>query len=883
MFNIQLLTGKVYKLVTIILVLVAFSCASTGGGDSASSDKVVYSDDFENSINGWGSRGDETVSLSSDNAQTGDKSLVVINRTSTWNGPIKDLSAILKPGETYSIGLWAKFDDGPDTIGLKLSIQSKDDVYTNIGGSKLVKGEWVYSEVIYSVPSSEYIKLYFETTWKDEGNAEANDLVPFYIDNLVIKRFLPIQDPVTEAGAEADIPSFHTFYPEFKIGVAINSSRYFEKKNKYNELLRHFNGFVYENDMKMDAMQPSEGRFIFTKAEKLISYAEDNNSVVRGHTLLWHSQYPKWFFTGSDGKDVNKEVLLKRIKTHIQTIAGKFKGRIYAWDVVNEVIGDNGELRDSKYLEIIGSDEYISKAFIWAREADPDAKLFINDYNICQSGAKQDLLFELVKKLLDQGVPIDGVGFQAHINISFPSVNEIRKAIRRFAELGVEVQITELDMSIYSSSTEGIKDASKEILLAQAYKYNALFEMFREEAKNGSLTMVTLWGLADDKTWLNNFPTKGRTNYPLLFGKDLRAKPAYWATVDPENLSVLIKAFDAIKSDNEVFGFDDEAWDVVTFKDIMNVKGEYFGDLGLLWLKDKLYIKVNVVDSTMNESDGIKIYIEEHNIKSKKLTDNTIIIDVPRSKAVEDRNDGYTLFYTVSLTEDSGKFNKKIGFDLRINDNGEMHSFNDYSNKQDDSTGNYCSVTLSKLAPMTEADNGTIIVDGIIDKEWNRALVVSLDVETEGITELGSQFRTLWDKDFLYVLLEIKDSVLNDESPNPWEQDSVEIFIDENNAKSVTYENDDAQYRVSFNNLVSFNGGDEVHFKSKTEKTKDGYIVEAAVPMSLVKLEKGLIIGFDIQINDSDDSGVRSGIRNWVNDTNLGYQDTSSFGVMILK
>lgn len=888
MFKTKLLPGEIISSIFILLVLLTFSCTTTEGGNSSQSDSdydIVYYEGFEDSKKGWAARGGESILISSDYSQSGEKSLLVTDRTSTWNGPIREMSRALKPGRSYLIGVWAKFDKGPDTIGLKLSIQrnvdGEGDVYTNIGGTELVKGEWIYTEVTYSVPPSDFvtpINLYFETTWKEEGAAEENDLIPFYIDDITISK-LP---PPPPAAAEKDIPAFSSFYPEFRVGVAVKSTKYFDNSNKYNELLRHFNGFVFENDMKMDAMQPTEGNFIFSKAEKMITYANDNNSVVRGHTLLWHNQHPKWFFSGSDGKDVNKEILLKRIKSHIQTIAGELKGQVYAWDVANEVLEETGELRDSKYLQIIGSEEYIAKAFIWAREADPDAKLFLNDYNVSYAGPKQDGLYNLVKRLLDQGVPIDGVGFQAHINIGFPSVNAIRESIKRFANLGLEVHITELDISIYKSSTESSKEADKEVLLNQAYKYRALFEMFREEAIEGNLTMVTLWGLSDDNTWLNNFPVQGRANHPLLFDRNLKAKPAYWATVDPGKLSVFIKNIEALASDHDVMGPEDGMWNDVTFKEILDVKGGVYGSVGLLWSGDNLYVKANIIDDTVDNNDSISLYLEANNLKTAKITNNTLIVDIPRSEAIDNPGVGYTVFYNLPLSEGSGKLNKKVGFDLKIANNGDIHSFNDYSNSQNESTANYSSVTLTKLAPIATAVSGSVNIDGVIDSSWDNAIIMQLEVETEGITEGGSRFRTLWDEDYIYVLIEVKDSLLDDNSANPWEQDSVEVFIDENNAKTEIYEADDAQYRVSYNNSVSFNGGDRDGFKSAAAITEDGYIVEVAIPMSIAQLGKGTIIGFDVQINESDSTSVRTGIRNWVSDTNLGYQNTSDFGVLKL-
>jgi len=551
----------------------------------------------------------------------------------------------------------------------------------------------------------------------------------------VAKNENTVNEVKSQRGAEENIPSFHTSFPGLPIGVAISSSSYFDTTNTYNKLLRHFNGFVYENSMKMDAMQPVEGDFRFDNAKKMIDYAKNNNAIVRGHTLLWHSQYPKWFFTDSNGNDVSKEVLLQRIEAHIKTIAGELGDGVNTWDVVNEVLDEDGSLRKSKYLEIIGSDEYISKAFIWAKESSPNSKLFINDYSVCFPGAKQDGLYNLVKKLLEQGVPIDGVGFQAHISISFPNVEDIRKSIRRFAELGLDVEITELDVSIYKSQSEAKKEITEDVLIEQALRYRDLFNMFMEEANNGNLNMVTIWGISDDKTWLNDFPVKGRGNAPLLFDRNLKAKPAYWGIVDPAKLPVSLK--------------------------------------------------------------------EEKEI--------------------------------------------------------------------------------SKVVPVIKAKNGSAVIDGKIESQWSNTDWVDLNIKTEGSTESGSKFKVLWNNDYVNVLINIIDSKLNVDSPNPWEQDSVEIFIDEKNEKSTSFQEDDAQYRVNYNNVQTFNGGNQEKFLSATTLTENGYIVEVGIPISYIKLSSGVIVGFDVQINNADESGVRKGIVNWANDTNMGYTDTSGFGLLKLE
>jgi endo-1,4-beta-xylanase len=597
---------------------------------------------------------------------------------------------------------------------------------------------------------------------------------------------------------------------------------------------------------------------------------------------VWHQQYPKWLFESSrDGtSDPTKEELLARMKTHIQTVVGHCKGKIDSWDVVNECIGEDGQLRNSKYLQIVGSDEYIASAFRWAREADPNAKLFINDYNTEYSGAKQEGFYNEVKKLLDEGVPIDGVGFQCHISVGRPSVNDIRASIERFAALGLKVQITELDISIYNAGNEPKRNVDRDTLLEQANKYKELFDMFAEEAKKGNLDLVLIWGMSDDETWLDNHPTPGRTDYPLLFGKDLRAKPAYWAVADPDKLPIGIKKVDATKSKAAVTGKDDEMWSFVSPRDISNPKGEKFGSWKMLWTPDAAYALVTVKDATRDDKDGVTLFVEPKNLKQEKRSDAAIAVTVPRAKAVADDGSTYTVFAAIPVT---AKLDSKIGFDLRVQDGDAQHSWNDYSNAQDASSTNYGTVSFRDLPPVCYARRGTVKIDGQIDTAWKDVTPVPIDVATQGFTKTGSQFRTLWDDQYVYVLVEVQDDVLNDKSANAYEQDTVEVFIDQNNAKSVIYEKDDAQYRVSFKNAQTFNGGSPDLFKSASRMVPGGYRVEFAIPITAITPQPGSLLGFDVQINEADASGSRTGIRNWVNATNMGYQNTSGFGILKLE
>jgi endo-1,4-beta-xylanase len=317
----------------------------------------------------------------------------------------------------------------------------------------------------------------------------------------------------------------------FPIGVAVSSGAL--KTDEAGLILQHFNSITPENAMKMGPIHPKENEFFWRDADSIAAFAQRNNLRMRGHTLVWHNQTPAWLFVGSDGNTVSKEVLLKRIKDHIYAVVGRYKGKIYAWDVVNEAISDKRDeyLRPSKFMEIIG-EEYIAKAFQWAHEADPDALLFYNDYNEI-SPVKREKIHRLIKSLKDAGVPVHGVGLQAHWAVNEPTRGQLDSTLARFAGLGVKLHVTELDISVYSKehdarerqAADGDTRFTEEREQRQLQVYKMSFELFRKY--RNAISSVTFWNISDRNSWLDNFPVRGRKDYPLLFDKDLKPKKAY--------------------------------------------------------------------------------------------------------------------------------------------------------------------------------------------------------------------------------------------------------------------------------------------------------------------------------------------------------------------
>lgn len=321
----------------------------------------------------------------------------------------------------------------------------------------------------------------------------------------------------------------------FPIGAAI-TPRSIKNEDEKNLILRHFNSITAENAMKMGPIHPRENEYYWKDADSIVAFAQLNKLRMRGHTLCWHNQAPGWFFKDSTGNNVSKEVLLKRLKDHITTIVNRYKGKIYAWDVVNEAIDDNPNnfFRNSLFFQIAG-EEYIEKAFEYAHAADPDAILFYNDYNT-EKKEKADRIYKLLKGLKDKGVPVHAVGLQAHWNVFGPTREEMEYSIAKFVSLGFKIQYTEVDVSIYrSENTRRDKTAldittfTPELERLQLEKYKMAFEVFRKYKQH--ITGITFWNISDRHSWLDNYPVRGRKNYPLLFDTTLRPKKAYDAVV----------------------------------------------------------------------------------------------------------------------------------------------------------------------------------------------------------------------------------------------------------------------------------------------------------------------------------------------------------------
>ena len=355
------------------------------------------------------------------------------------------------------------------------------------------------------------------------------------------------------ADPEKGLKDYYKKY--FSIGVAVNMAAI--RGAEAQLVKKEFNSVTAENDMKMGPIHPKENEYNWANADSIVAFAQRNNIMVRGHNLLWHSQAPSWMFKDDAGNQVSKEVLLKRLKDHITAVMTRYKGKIYAWDVVNEAIDDNPDvyMRNSLWYQICG-DDFIPAAFRYAHEVDPSAALYYNDYN-SENPSKRDKIYKLVKSLIDAKVPIDGIGLQGHWKLADPSPELIREAIEKYASLGMKLQITELDDTIREPQPRRAPGDTSPVVQPldsgytahlekrQTERYESIFKIFRDYKK--VITNVTFWNVSDKQSWLDGrggglaggaaasapaTPPVRRKAYPLLFDENLQRKKAYQAVVE---------------------------------------------------------------------------------------------------------------------------------------------------------------------------------------------------------------------------------------------------------------------------------------------------------------------------------------------------------------
>lgn len=343
---------------------------------------------------------------------------------------------------------------------------------------------------------------------------------------------------ISACSAPAQTGLKDAFADHFYIGAALNEAEITGTDAAGVELIKkNFNSIVAENCMKSEEIHPEEGVYDFTLADKFVEFGEANDMFIIGHCLVWHSQLAKWFPYDENGNYVTPEVLKKRLKDHITTIVTRYKGRIHGWDVVNEAIVEDGSYRKSPFYEILG-EEFIPLAFQYAHEADPDAELYLNDYGMNVPGRRETYV-KIAKDLKARGLRIDAIGMQGHMGMDYPDMVEFEESIEAFAGTGCKVMITEWDMSALPTVNMGANVSDTVAFKAAMNPYpdglpedvsaewNSRMKSFMDLFIKHSdvITRVTAWGVSDNDSWKNDWPMKGRMEYPLLFDRNLQPKP----------------------------------------------------------------------------------------------------------------------------------------------------------------------------------------------------------------------------------------------------------------------------------------------------------------------------------------------------------------------
>ncbi len=828
---------------------------------------IVHTTDFESGLNGWAVREagqpGHTVTLSTDFAHGGTQSALISGRDSQGDGMGLDTS-MLEAGVNYTFTAWVRFAPDVETDAVWLSMASTTGSSTSFATlgqfATVTNTDWVQVTTSFTPGAADSRVLYFETRW--QGDGVAGNISPFYVDDIVLEiPPPPVVQPLTPLTDTVDFP----------LGAAVDIR---ETTGAPSELLlRHFNQVTAENHMKMDAWYDADRNFRpHGDAIAVMDFARDNDLRVYGHVLLWHSQVPDWFFQDDAGNPLtnspeHQQVLRDRLHSHITNVAGWLETNygafgvdnpIVAFDVVNEVVSDAsndpGGLRQSEWYRILG-EEFIDLAFQYANEAFNDnatenhpVKLFINDYNT-EQGGKQDRYRALIDRLLARGVPVDGIGHQFHLSLTSP-ISALDTALSRFEDLPLVQAVTELDVTVGTPVTDAR-------LIEQGHFYRDAFAVFR----NHELFSVTVWGLSDNRSWR-------AAQAPLIFDGGLQAKPAYYGIADPDNLPDLQRSAFVFGGDVplDAGAFDNVAWKQLPGLPLSNEVGTF----GLRWTADHLTVLATVASDTANavqfEYNGSVVTFGKDGSGASGVVND----DGPGWRAV------VHLPHTGVAQGDTGAFDIRVltGSDVvgAWNSPGALGTLSFIEDLS------YLEVIGTGAAPA---------VDGVVDGVWANANVVRTEKRVEGSTNAQADVRTLWQGNTLYVLMEVTDPVIDVTSGNPWEQDSVEIFIDAGNAKNGSYRPEDSQMRINVNNATSFGTGDAAaqaaRLTSATALTDGGYLVEASIDL-IGFGGLGSFQGLDFQVNDGSprpglETGARTAVHTWAEPTGTGFQTTARWGV----
>lgn len=859
----------------------------------------------------------------------------------------QDITDAVELGEEYQYSFWAKlsdvYKDAPEEQRnvdfAPFYVSGGEATYlgsysTGVLSGEITKtltaGEWTKFSGTFNVPKTAdqiVIRIIEQGTNYGQGDCVKG---AYCVTGVSMKK---ITRPKPEI--EKDIPDWKTSVTESLgndsiAGTAIMLSEISD--DTLMELVeKHFNAVTFGNELKPDALfnyqidgnsVPTktitfEGEELqvpvvndagdsldFSRADAMVDKILEWNNAhpdqkirIRGHVLVWHSQTQEWFF--HENYDitkpyVNKETMNRRLEWFISSVFdhyfgeaanGKYDGLFYGWDVVNEaVIGNTyrtdkvsaaeslSEIRhgnNSSWWHVYESNEFIINAFKYANKYAPaNVELYYNDFGETDN-TKCEGIVKLIKDVKSaEGTRLDAFGMQAHYNVDGFSAAQFKSVAKKYAQAAGKVQLTELDFKA-SSTYDGTAATKESEYTKMAYCHKNLYEAIKAlKAEGTNVSGLTVWGVIEPNSWLHSQSdlgggASGSAQCPLLFDGNYKAKPAYWAYVDATKLQPAIQKVTITEAkDGNIAG---ETYTID--------QGEVQAEFIPVWDADGLTVQVKVKDTTVNDADAVTVYVDPENsasdIKPHKVT-------VARTAAAAIAG-GYQA--TVKVSMKGLKVAQQISLDVVVNNDGETGSFNDLTGKQESSSKYYAVATMKP--GIEKIPYGTISVDADADAAWGNAVNIPLTINKG--SEASANAKVLWDDDNLYVYATVKDAALDKTGAQTHEQDSLEVFIDEDNGKTASYGEDDKQYRINYENEQSFNGKKCLaeNVKSATKTIDGGYVVEAAFKWTDIKPANGTKIGLEFQINDAKD-GKRIGTLSWYDETGMGWSGSNVYGTVEL-
>lgn len=859
----------------------------------------------------------------------------------------QDITDAVELGEEYQYSFWAKlsdvYKDAPEEQRnvdfAPFYVSGGEATYlgsysTGVLSGEITKtltaGEWTKFSGTFNVPKTAdqiVIRIIEQGTNYGQGDCVKG---AYCVTGVSMKK---ITRPKPEI--EKDIPEWKTSVTESLgndsiAGTAIMLSEISD--DTLMELVeKHFNAVTFGNELKPDALfnYQIDGNSVPTKtitfegeelqvpvvndagdsldfsradamADKILEWNNahpDQKIRIRGHVLVWHSQTQEWFF--HENYDitkpyVNKETMNRRLEWFISSVFdhyfgeaanGKYDGLFYGWDVVNEaVIGNTyrtdkvsaaeslSEIRhgnNSSWWHVYESNEFIINAFKYANKYAPaNVELYYNDF-----GETDNTKCEGIVKLINdvksaEGTRLDALGMQAHYNVDGFSAAQFKSVAKKYAQAAGKVQLTELDFKA-SSTYDGTTATKESEYTKMAYCHKNLYEAIKAlKAEGANVSGITVWGVIEPNSWLHSQSNlgggaSGSAQCPLLFDGNYKAKPAYWAYVDATKLQPAIQKVTITEAkDGNIAG---ETYTI----DQGAVQAEFIP----VWDADGLTVQVKVKDTTVNDADAVTVYVDPDNSASD-ITPHKVTVARTAAAAIAG---GYQA--TVKVSMKGLKVAQQISLDVVVNNDGETGSFNDLTGKQESSSKYYAVATMKP--GIEKIPYGTISVDADADAAWGNAVNIPLTINKG--SEASANAKVLWDDDNLYVYATVKDAVLDKTGAQTHEQDSLEVFIDEDNGKTASYGEDDKQYRINYNNEQSFNGKKCLaeNVKSATKTIDGGYVVEAAFKWTDIKPANGTKIGLEFQINDAK-GGKRIGTLSWYDETGMGWSGSNVYGTVEL-